>query len=153
MTGKVAGMGSPVSVLGTDLVVEKAWSRRPRILRDGRELPRDRWGAPVLTDEQGRDHQVRTGFSWGQLSPLVEVDGHEILALRPLSTPVRVALLAFIAVGFFGGAAGALLSSGAALASAALLRRPRKNVAHVLAAVLVPLAATALFALAASGLR
>lgn len=68
-------MGTRVTVLGTDLVVEEAWSRHPRVLLDGQELPRDRRGVPVL------------------------VDGRTTSAAAPLPTTVRVALLAFVVVG------------------------------------------------------
>lgn len=146
-------MGSPVTVLGTDLVVKKAWSRRPRILQDGHELPRDRWGAPVLLDEDGRSHQVQASFSWGQLSPVVEVAGEKVLGQAPLSTPVRVALLVFIALGLAGGAVGVVLSVGAALVSAALLRRPGRNATHVIGAVLAPLVAAIVFVLVAVWLQ
>jgi hypothetical protein len=131
-----------------------AWAlRHPRILRDGQELPRDRWGAPVLVDEDGRSHQVQAGFSWGQLSPVVEVGGSKVLALAPLPTPVRVALLILIGLGFAGGAVGVVLSMSAALVSAGLLRRPGRNAAHVVAAVLVPLAAVIVFVLVAVWLQ
>ncbi|WP_328296140.1 hypothetical protein OG218_26175 [Kineococcus sp. NBC_00420] len=142
-------MGAPVTVLGKDLVVEKAWSRRPRVMHNGQELPRDRWGAPVLVDEEGRSHQVQAGFSWRQLSPTVELDGRTVLASAPLPIPVRVVLLAFVVVGFFGGAIGVVLSMSAALVSAALLRRPGRNAGHVIGAVVVPLAAVVVFLLVA----
>lgn len=145
-------MGAPVTVLGTDLVVERAWSRRPRILQNGQELSRDRWGSPVLVGDDGRSHQVQAGFSWRQLSPTVEVDGRTILASPPLPTPVRVALLVLVVVGFAGGAVGVLLSMTAALVSASLLRRPGRNAGHVVGAVVVPLVAVVVFLLVAVGL-
>ncbi|WP_432540748.1 hypothetical protein [Kineococcus sp. SYSU DK002] len=138
-----------MSILGKDLVVERAWSRRPRILHDGEELPRDRWGAPVLLDEDGRSHQVQATFSWGQLSPVVEVDGQRIPTVAPLSNPARLALLAVIAVGFVGGLLGVVLCVSSALVSAALLRRPGRRGAHVVAAVLVPLVAVLVLVLVA----
>ncbi|WP_432510902.1 hypothetical protein [Kineococcus sp. SYSU DK001] len=142
-------MAAPVSVLGRDLVVERVWSRRPRIVHQGQELPRDRWGSPVLIDENGRSHQVQASFSWRQLSPVVEVDGHQSATWAPLPVAARVVLLAFIAVGLLGGLIGVLLSVGAALVSAALLRRPGRRAAHVVAAVLVPLIAVVVFVLVA----
>lgn len=138
-------MVAPVPLPVDDLVVERAWSRRPRVLLEGVELPRDRWGAHVLLDEDGRSHQVRAGFSWRQLSPVVEVDGHRRLTSEPLPTPVRVALLGFVVFGFSCGLQGVVLGVGAALVSAALVRRPQRGAVHVVAAVLVPLAAAVVF--------
>lgn len=138
-------MVAPVPVRVDELVVERAWSRRPRVLLDGVELPRDRWGSHVLLGEDGRSHQVQAGFSWQQLSPVVEVDGHQRATLTPLSTPVRVVLLAVIVVGLFCGLLGLVLGMGATSMSAALLRRPQRRAAHVVAAVLVPLTAAVVF--------
>jgi hypothetical protein len=138
-------MVAPVPLLVSDLVVERAWSRRPRVLLDGVELPRDRWGSHVLLDEDGRSHQVRSGFSWRQLSPVVEVNGHRRPTSTPLSTPVRVVLLAFIVFGLSCGLLGLVLGVAAALVSAALLRRPQRRAAHVVAAALVPLVAAVVF--------
>lgn len=138
-------MVAPVLLPVNDLVVKRAWSRRPRVLLEGVELPRDRWGSYVLLDEDGRSYQVQAGFSWRQLSPVVEVDGHQRPTLAPLPTPVRVVLLVFIVFGFFCGLQGVVLGVGAALVSAALVRRPQRGAVHVVAAVLVPLAAAVVF--------
>ena len=138
-------MVAPGPLRVDELVVERAWSRRPRVLLDGVELPRDRWGSHVLREEDGHNHQVQAGFSWRQLSPVVEVDGHRRLTLAPLPAPVRIVLLAVIVVGLFCGVLGVVLGVGAALVSAALVRRPQRRAAHVVAAVLVPLAAAVVF--------
>src|SRR5919199_1274204 len=112
-----------VTVAGIDLVLDKPYSRRPRLLRQGGELPRDRWGTYELVGADGRTHRVATGFDYRQLGPVLDVDGTPVPVGRPPPLGVRIALLAVLVVGL--GAALPLVASAAWVAAVGALRAGR----------------------------
>lgn len=130
-----------VSVAGVDLMLDGPYSRRPRLLRGGAELPRDRWGNYQVVDATGQAQQARVDFDFRQLGPVVTVGQSRVLAASRLPLPVRVGLLGLCLLGLSGGAVGAGLSFAAALGVAALLRHPQRRPLHVAAAVTLPVLA------------
>jgi len=139
-------------VSGVKLVVTKEWWR-PRVLRDGQELPRDRWGTYQFHDNHGRPCPLTVSYSWWELRPRVVVVDQSVLFETPVAWWARVALLALIAAGFFGGALGALLALRSAGGSLALLRRPDRRPWHVVGALMLPLLAVLVYGIVAVLLR
>ncbi len=135
--------GVPAAELG--VVLERPYSRysKQRLLKDGEELPRDRWNTYVLPGEDGRNRIVQVVFDVGQLGLAVEVDGRRYLAVAPLPGWVRVLLVAMVLVGTLLGAVGAGLVMGAVIGTLSLLRRPDRRRLHLVLACLLPPAALA----------
>lgn len=111
---------------GVDLMLDRPYSRRPRRLRGGAELPRDRWGNSEVVDATGQAQQARVTFDVWQLGP------HRGCRCRR-----RVGLLGLC---LLGGAVGAGLSCAVG-GGAALLRQPQRRPLHVAAAVTLPVLA------------
>ncbi|WP_143028763.1 hypothetical protein [Quadrisphaera sp. DSM 44207] len=73
-----------VTLAGRPLTVDPRHAHTPRVLSEGRELERDRWGSYVLRAADGRVHRVEVGFDWAQLGttaagPLAGSTGTEAL--------------------------------------------------------------------------
>ncbi len=132
--------GVPAAELG--VILERPYSKQ-RLLKDGEELPRDRWNNYVLPGEAGRAQIVQVVFDVGQLGPAIEVDGLRYLAVAPLPRWVVVLLVAVCLVGGLAGALGGGLAVGAVIGTLSLLRRPDRRRLHLVLACLLPPAALA----------
>lgn len=135
---------------GVELTVVKEWSRHPRVLHNGQELPRDRWGNYQFHDDQGRPCQLEVSYNLWELRPRVRTAGHSVLLGRALPVWVRVIFLVFFGLGFFGGALGAALAFASGWGSLALLRRTDRRTVHVVTAILLPLLAVLVYGLLAA---
>jgi hypothetical protein len=113
-----------VTVEGRTLVVERPYSRRPRLLLGGTELPKDRFGNYLLPDENGKHRKVAVGFDYRHLAPRLEVGEHRLLTAPPLPRGAWLLLAPVVILGLMGGAVGAGLGVAAAMLSAQQLRRP-----------------------------
>jgi hypothetical protein len=143
-------VSSTGSVNGIQLTVVTQWSGRPRVLRDGQELPKDRWGHYQLLDAEGRPAPLEVRYSWWELRPRVVVGGRSVLLGSPVPLGPRVAYLAFLAAATLaGGVLGVALALVGVWGSLALLRRPQRSAGHVVLAVLVPVLAAAAYVLIA----
>lgn len=124
---------------GTELEVDRLWSRRPVVSVGGRELPKDELGHYQLRDRRGV-RTVSTTFDWRQFGPRLRVGDTDVLLGRPIPGWVRVGYLVLLVVGVgLGGALGGLVAVASAMGSAALLRREDRPPSIVVAAALVPL--------------
>ncbi|MBW0253644.1 hypothetical protein [Cellulomonas sp. PS-H5] len=126
-----------VHVLGRDLVVERPWASAPRVLADGAELPRDRFGRYRLAASDG-ERVVTTSFDWRGLLPVLEVGDERVPLDRPLPRGAWLLLAPLLLLSLAGGGAGAGLGVGAAWAAARQLRRattPARGWAGALCAV------------------
>ncbi|MBT0772059.1 hypothetical protein KIH74_24160 [Kineosporia sp. J2-2] len=128
----------PVTVAGVDLVLEQPGRGSARLLRDGHELPRDRWGNYRLTGADGAQHRPEIGYSMLHLSPTVRIDDRrDAQVLVPLPKYVSAGLVAAWVLGFLGGLLGALLVAGALSLSLRLLRHPPRPLSQIALVVLV----------------
>ena len=139
-----------VNVQGQQVGIERVWSKRPRLLLDGKPLPADQWERHLLTLADGRREPVRVGFGAWVLSPRLEVGALRYPIGRPLPRWVLAVLVIFVVLGFAGGAVGVLLAFGAAIAAVRLLIDPHRRAGHVVAAVGVLLLAVVVYALFAA---
>lgn len=132
-----------VRVQGRDLVVERPWGSSPRLLADGAELPRDRFGRAVLVGDDGAERVVATAFDWRRLTPVLRIGDERVPVEPPLPRGAWWLLAPVLVLSLFGGGIGAGLGIGAAWAAADRLRRaPSAAVGwtQALAAVLVAVA-------------
>ncbi len=136
-----------VDVEGTEVRVERPWSRRPRLLVDGDELASDRWGRRLLDMPDGSQQEVRIRYDAFFLGPRLEVAGKHYPVGRRLPRWVLVALIVFTLLGVQGGAVGALLALGGSVCAARLLIHPQRRRRHVVAAVAVLMGAVAAYLL------
>ncbi|WP_282945268.1 hypothetical protein [Cellulomonas endometrii] len=116
-------MPHQVRVHGRDVVVERPFGSRPRLTVDGVELPRDRLGRYVLTDDAGDARVVDTSLDWKQLAPVLRVGEEKVLTAPPLPRGAWWLLAPVVALVLIGGALGAALGMGAAVLAASHLRR------------------------------
>lgn len=111
-----------VRVQGHDLEVQHAWNRSPRVLQDGTELPRDRFGRYRVTGPDGGERLVAVPFDWRDLTPVVQVGDDRVPLLPPLPRGAWWLLAPTVALSLVGGATGAALGIGAAWVAAQRLR-------------------------------
>jgi hypothetical protein len=115
------------------------------LLKDGQELPVNRWGYYVVADARGGECVLVTDFNWRQMSPTVRSEQQTVMILPALPKAVQVVMVVFLVLAVLGGGVGALLGFGAVLTSGALLRHPGRRSTHVIGACLSPVAAVLLF--------
>ncbi|MCE0535353.1 hypothetical protein LWF15_07510 [Kineosporia rhizophila] len=103
----------PVQIAGVDLEIESRGWRRPRLLRGGEEVPRDRWENYVVTDDQGREHRPELGYNQLHMSPvLYDSDQHTATLVAPLPKSTLALLLVTLVLSvLLGGALGLILVS------------------------------------------
>ncbi|MCG7286638.1 hypothetical protein MHY85_11730 [Cellulomonas sp. ACRRI] len=126
-----------VHVLDRDLVVERPWGSAPRVLADGAELPRDRFGRYRLAAPDG-ERVVTISFDWRGLLPVLAVGDERVPLDRPLPRGAWLLLGPLLLLSLAGGGVGAGLGAGAAWAAARQLRRattPARGWAGALCAV------------------
>ncbi len=117
-------MRHEVTVEGHTLVVERPYSRKPRLLVGGTELPRDRYGNYVLSDDHGNHRTVAVDFDVRHLAPRLKIGEHRVLTVPPLPRAAWWLLAPVVILGVAGGALGAGLGIAAAMLSAQQLRQP-----------------------------
>lgn len=134
---------------GRDLVVARPWGSAPRVLADGTELPRDRFGRYRLIGPEG-ERVVTTDFDWRGLAPVLVVGDERVPLAAPLPRGAWFLLAPVALLSMTGGAIGAGLGVGAVWVAAQRLRTARSPargwagaVAAVLVAVLLYVAAGA----------
>jgi len=128
---------------GREVAVERWWVRRPRVLLDGTDAPRDRWDRAVLpVGPDGRDVEVRGGYDVRRLVPLLHVGERAVPLAEPVPVVVRVVLVV-VAVLSWVGLGGGLAAVVALLFSARLLATPGRTRRHEVLAVALPFLATA----------
>lgn len=138
-------MRHEVTVEGRALVVERPYSRRPRLLSGGMELPRDRFGNYLLPDDHGGQRTVTVGFDYRQLAPRLQVGEDRVLTAPPLPRAAWLLLAPVVLLGLLGGALGAGLGIGAAMLSAQQLRKPGGGRAKVAVAAGIEVVAVGLY--------
>lgn len=120
---ETARMPHLVHVHGRDLVVEGGRGRIVRLLLDGAELPRDRFGRYRLTDEDGTVHVVETSFELRHLRHVLQVGDQRVPAAAPLAGGSWLLLGPVLALSLSGGALGAGLGVTAVWLASRQLRR------------------------------
>ncbi|HYQ77034.1 hypothetical protein [Cellulomonas sp.] len=110
-----------IRVLGRDLVVERPWGSAPRVLADGTELPRDRFGRYRLAGPDG-ERVVATEFDWRRLTPVLVVGDDRVALDAPLARGAWLLLAPVALLSLAGGGIGAGLGIGAVWFAATRLR-------------------------------
>ena len=124
MLAQLGAVWHEVTVEGRALVVERPYSRRPRLLSGGAELPKDRFGNYFLPDDQGGQRTVTVGFDYRQLAPRIQIGEQRVLTAPPLPRAAWLLLAPIVLLGLLGGALGAGLGIGAPMLSAQQLKKP-----------------------------
>jgi hypothetical protein len=138
-------MQHEVVVDGRTVVVDRPYSGKARLLVGDVELPKDRFGRYLLPDRDGNWQSVETGFDFRHLTPRLQINGARVLTAPPLPKAAWLLLAPVVALGFGGGALGAVLGITAAMLAAQQLRKPSKGWSKVVAAVGIVLAAVLLY--------
>jgi len=110
-----------IRVLGRDLVVKRPWGSAPRVLADGTELPRDRFGRYRLAGPDG-ERVVATEFDWRRLTPVLVVGDDRVALDAPLARGAWLLLAPVALLSLAGGGIGAGLGIGAVWFAATRLR-------------------------------
>lgn len=111
-----------VRVEGRDVVVERPYGSRPRLLVDDDELPRDRFGRYVLTGADGSPRPVETSFDLKNLALVLRVGDERVPTVPPLPRATWFVLAPLLVLSLCGGGLGAGLGVTAVLLAAQRLR-------------------------------
>lgn len=149
--GTLATGRHQVSIDEHDIVVERPYSGKPRLLIGETELPKEGSGHYLLPDEHGNAQKVHVGFDYRQLAPRLQIGARRVLTVPPLPKAAWLLLAPALLLVFAGGLLGAILAIPAVVLAAQQLRKPRGGWTNfaaaagiVLVAVLLYLAATIL---------
>jgi hypothetical protein len=112
-----------VRVHGRDVAVEGTSGRRVRLLVDGTELPRDRFGRYELTDDAGTVRVVETSFDLRNFAYVLHVGDERVPGAPPLAKGSWLLLGPVLVLSLFGGAIGAGIGLTAAWQASRQLRR------------------------------
>jgi hypothetical protein len=137
-----------VRIHGRDVAVEGSSGKQARLLVDGAELPRDRFGRYELTDDTGTVRIVETSFDFRNFAHVLQVGDERVPAAPPLARGSWWLLGPVLALSLVGGAIGAGIGLAAVWQASRQLRRGARGwpaaVGIVLLAVLVYLGTVAL---------
>jgi hypothetical protein len=112
-----------VRIHGRDVAVEGSSGKRARLLVDGAELPRDRFGRYELTDDAGTVRVVETSFDFRNLAYVLVVGDERVAAAPPLTRGPWLLLGPVLVLSLFGGALGAGIGLAAVWQASRQLRR------------------------------
>jgi hypothetical protein len=116
-------MSHLVGLHGRDVVVEGSSGRRVRLLVDGTEMPRDRFGRYELTDDAGTVRIVETSFDVRNFAYVLQVGDERVLAAPPLARGSWLLLGPVLVLSLVGGALGAGIGLTAVWQASRQLRR------------------------------
>ncbi len=111
-----------VRVEGHDVVVERPYGPRPRLLVGDDELPRDRFGRYVLTAADGSPRPVETSFDLKNLALVLRVGDQRVPTVPSLPRATWFVLAPLLVLSLFGGGLGAGLGVTSVLLAAQRLR-------------------------------
>jgi hypothetical protein len=112
-----------VRIHGRDVAVEGSSGKRVRLLVDGVELPRDRFGRYELADDAGTVRIVETSFDLRNFAYVLQVGDERVPAAPPLTRGSWLLLGPVLALSLVGGALGAGIGLTAVWQASRQLRR------------------------------
>ena len=128
----------PVTIAGVDLEIEQHGWRKPRLLRQGVEVPRDRWENYVVTDAEGKEHRPEFSYNRLHLSPVIHDPAQRSsTVVAPLPRALVVLVIGTLVLGLLGGFLGVVLVSIAQGLTIRLIRRADRGPLHIAVVILV----------------
>lgn len=131
------GMPHLVRIHGRDVAVEGSSGKRVRLLVNGSELPRDRFGRYELTDDAGTVRVVETSFDVRNFAYVLQVGDERVPAAPPLARGSWLLLGPVLVLSLFGGALGVGIGLTAVWQASRQLRRGARGWPAAAAVVLL----------------